>query len=104
MLPAEDTRGEGGTGEATGGGCEVGGGGDVADRMDADRIRGRGERGGREPASMREPKGFVVGDDVEDGIDVGGGVVDRRRWTIIGDRWSFKSDSVNAKIQIQIKT
>ncbi|CAH1434049.1 unnamed protein product [Lactuca virosa] len=86
MLPAEDNGGEGGTGEATGGGCKVGGGGDVADRMDADRIRGGGERGGRESAAMREPKGLAAGDDVRDGVDVGGGVVDRRKQTIIGDR------------------
>ncbi|CAI9280608.1 unnamed protein product [Lactuca saligna] len=87
MLPTEDVGGKGSTSEAADDGGEAAedggevaedGGEDDDDDNIADMIGAGGERGRREPASMRKLEGFVAGGD--DGGDVSGGGGVRRGW------------------------
>ena len=76
MLFVEDVGGKGSIGEAAedGGEAAEDGGKDDDDGGIADMIGARGERSGREPASMRKSEGFAAGDDGGGDVSGGGGV------------------------------
>ncbi|CAI9283636.1 unnamed protein product [Lactuca saligna] len=92
MLPTEEVGGERGTGEDE----DIG---DVVDQTNAGKIRPRGENGGRELESIREPESFNAGDDGETMFLVEGmmGGDYRRGWWRVAIGVSVGSDICEEK-------